>query len=111
MITEQQLIEVGFIAKLHGLKGEMQARITDSVIDEVEHCPYLVCELDGIYVPFSLMLDDEKHVLGQVVDVHNLAYRAQGLVNELIADEFKVFLDLFLIMLLFFGREALAVEV
>ena len=32
MITEQQLIEVGFIAKLHGLKGEMQARITDSVI-------------------------------------------------------------------------------
>ena len=54
MITEQQLIEVGFIAKLHGLKGEMQARITDSIIDEVEHCPYLVCELDGIYVPFFL---------------------------------------------------------
>ena len=54
MITEQQLIEVGFIAKLHGLKGEMQARITDGVIDEVEHCPYLVCELDGIYVPFFL---------------------------------------------------------
>ena len=54
MITEQQLIEVGLIAKLHGLKGEMQARITDSIIDEVEHCPYLVCELDGIYVPFFL---------------------------------------------------------
>ena len=54
MITEQQLIEVGYIAKLHGLKGEMQARITDSVIDDVEHCPYLVCEIDGIYVPFFL---------------------------------------------------------
>ncbi|MBO4753815.1 MAG: 16S rRNA processing protein RimM [Bacteroidales bacterium] len=54
MITEQQLIEVGYIAKLHGLKGEMQARITDSVIDDVERCPYLVCEIDGIYVPFFL---------------------------------------------------------
>ena len=57
------------------------------------------------------MFDDEKHILGQVVDVHNLAYRAQGLVNELIADEFKVFLNLLIIMLLFFGRETLAVEV
>ncbi len=54
MITEQQLIEVGYITKLHGLKGEMQARITDSVIDDVEHCPYLVCEIDGIFVPFFL---------------------------------------------------------
>lgn len=54
MITEDQLIEVGYITKLHGLKGEMQARITDSVIDDVEHCPYLVCEMDGIFVPFFL---------------------------------------------------------
>ena len=54
MITEDQLIEVGYITKLHGLKGEMQARITDSVIDDMEHCPYLVCEMDGIFVPFFL---------------------------------------------------------
>ena len=54
MITELQLIEVGYITKLHGLKGEMLARITDNVINEVEHCPYLVCEMDGIYVPFFL---------------------------------------------------------
>ncbi len=54
MITEDQLIEVGYITKLHGLKGELQARITDSVIDDVENCPYLVCEMDGIYVPFFL---------------------------------------------------------
>ncbi len=54
MITEEQLIEVGYITKLHGLKGEMQARITDRVIDEVEDCPYLLCEMDGIFVPFFL---------------------------------------------------------
>lgn len=54
MITEEQLIEVGYITKLHGLKGEMQAAITDAVFDEVKKCPYLVCQIDGIYVPFFL---------------------------------------------------------
>jgi len=52
MITEEQLIEVGYITKLHGLKGEMQAAVTDAVFDEVARCPYLVCDMDGIYVPF-----------------------------------------------------------
>ena len=55
MIQESQLIEVGYITKLHGLKGEMQASITDTVFDDVKKCPYLVCELDGIYVPFFLV--------------------------------------------------------
>lgn len=54
MITEEQLIEIGHITKLHGLKGEMQAVVTDHVFDEVKKCPYLVCEMDGIYVPFFL---------------------------------------------------------
>lgn len=54
MITENQLIEIGYITKLHGLKGEMQATITDPVFDDVKRCPYLVVCLDGIYVPFFL---------------------------------------------------------
>ena len=54
MIQESQLIEVGYITKLHGLKGEMQATVTDPVFDEVKKCPYLVCQLDGIYVPFFI---------------------------------------------------------
>lgn len=52
MITNEQLIEIGYITKLHGLKGEMQATVSDPVFDEVKHCPYLVCEMDGIFVPF-----------------------------------------------------------
>ncbi len=55
MITADQLIEVGYITKLHGLKGEMQATITDTVFDDVRKCPYLVCQLDGIFVPFYLV--------------------------------------------------------
>lgn len=54
MIQESQLIEVGYITKLHGLKGEMQATITDTVFDDVKKCPYLVVKLDGIFVPFFL---------------------------------------------------------
>lgn len=55
MIISEQLIEVGYITKLHGLKGELQATVTDTVFDDVKRCPYLVCELDGIYVPFFLV--------------------------------------------------------
>ena len=54
MIISEQLIEVGYITKLHGLKGEMQATVTDPVFDDVKKCPYLVCQLDGIYVPFFI---------------------------------------------------------
>lgn len=54
MITKEQLIEIGHITKLHGLKGEMQAVVTDAVFDEVARCPYLVCEMDGIFVPFFI---------------------------------------------------------
>lgn len=54
MISESQLIEIGYITKLHGLKGEMQATVTDTVFDDVKKCPYLVVRLDGIFVPFFL---------------------------------------------------------
>lgn len=54
MITNEQLIEVGYITKLHGLKGEMQATVTDTVFDDAKHCPYLVCDMDGIFVPFFI---------------------------------------------------------
>lgn len=54
MINIDQLIEVGKIQKLHGLNGEMTASVTDSVFDDVKKCPYLVCEMDGIFVPFFI---------------------------------------------------------
>jgi len=54
MIKEEQLIEIGTILKLHGLKGEMNVSVRDAVFDEVKKCPYLVCQLDGINVPFFI---------------------------------------------------------
>lgn len=54
MINKEQLIEIGTVQKLHGLCGEMTASVVDSVFDDVKNCPYLVCEIDGIFVPFFI---------------------------------------------------------
>ena len=54
MITSDQLISIGHITKLHGLHGEMQAAITDTVFDDVKECPYFVLDMDGIFVPFFI---------------------------------------------------------
>lgn len=54
MIEQEQLIAVGRINKPHGLKGEMNVTVTDDVFDRVEKCPYFICEMDGIYVPFFI---------------------------------------------------------
>lgn len=54
MINSEQLIEVGKILKLHGLNGEMNAQVDNPVFDDVKKCPYLVCEIDGIFVPFFI---------------------------------------------------------
>jgi 16S rRNA processing protein RimM len=54
MIEQEQLIAVGRINKPHGLKGEMNVTVTDDVFDRVKKCPYFICEMDGIYVPFFI---------------------------------------------------------
>lgn len=54
MIKAEQLIEIGYVQKVHGLKGEMNVSVTDAVFDEVKKCPYLVVEMDGIFVPFFI---------------------------------------------------------
>lgn len=54
MIESEQLIPVGRINKPHGLKGEMNVTVTNDVFDSVKKCPYFICEMDGIYVPFFI---------------------------------------------------------
>ena len=54
MINREQLIEVGTVQKPHGLNGELTASVNDPVFDEVDSCPYLVCEVEGIFVPFFI---------------------------------------------------------
>lgn len=54
MIKEEQLIEIGTIVKVHGLKGEMNVSVSNPVFDEVKKCDFLVCQKDGIFVPFFI---------------------------------------------------------
>ena len=54
MIKEEQLIEIGTITKVHGLKGELAVSVSDAVFDDVKSCPYFVCEMEGIFVPFFI---------------------------------------------------------
>lgn len=53
MIRKDDTYKVGRIGKAHGLKGELTFTFTDDIFDSVD-CPYLICEVDGILVPFFI---------------------------------------------------------
>lgn len=54
MIRKDELFQIGYFAKPHGVKGEVTLH-TDygEVFDQAED-PYLVCEMDGLFVPFFI---------------------------------------------------------
>ncbi|MDR1683059.1 MAG: ribosome maturation factor RimM [Candidatus Symbiothrix sp.] len=51
MIKKEELIKIGRFNKPHGIKGEIACSFTSDAFEEVEN-PFLICELDGIFVPF-----------------------------------------------------------
>jgi 16S rRNA processing protein RimM len=54
MIKKEDIISIGHFAKPHGIKGEMNLILSaDISFDEWEE-PYIVCEMEGILVPFYL---------------------------------------------------------
>ena len=53
MIKKEDVLPIGRIVKAHGLKGELTMEVTNGVFDDVE-TEYLICEVDGILVPFFL---------------------------------------------------------
>ena len=53
MIKRDELIKIGVFNKPHGIQGELAFTFTDDVFDRSE-CPYIVCEIDGIFVPFFI---------------------------------------------------------
>lgn len=53
MISRDELIKIGFFNKPHGIHGELSFTFTDDIFDRVD-CPYIVCEIDGIFVPFFI---------------------------------------------------------
>ncbi len=53
MIKKNEVYEIGLFNKPHGLHGEISLTFNDDIFDRVE-APYLVCEMDGILVPFFI---------------------------------------------------------
>lgn len=51
MITREELIAIGHFNKPHGVAGEIAATV-DVDVDVLHDLSCLVCEVDGIYVPF-----------------------------------------------------------
>ena len=50
MIKKEEVYKIGLFNKPHGIHGELQFTFTDDIFDRVD-CDYLVCLLDGIFVP------------------------------------------------------------
>lgn len=53
MIRKEDTYQIGRITKTHALKGEVNFAFTDDIFDRVD-CDYLICEVDGILVPFFI---------------------------------------------------------
>lgn len=53
MIRKEDTFIIGRITKTHALKGEVNFMFTDDIFDRVD-CDYLICEVDGILVPFFI---------------------------------------------------------
>lgn len=51
MIKESEIFKIGKFTKPHGIKGEIAFAFDNDVFDRVD-CPYLICHIDGIFVPF-----------------------------------------------------------
>ena len=53
MIQNDEVISIGRFTRPHGVKGEMAMTFVNDVFDRTD-CPYLVCAMDGILVPFFI---------------------------------------------------------
>ena len=53
MIRKEEVYKIGIFNKPHGIHGELSFTFTDDIFDRVE-AEYLICLLDGIFVPFFI---------------------------------------------------------
>lgn len=53
MIKEDEVFKIGKLIKPHGIKGEISFAFDNDVFDKAD-CPYLICLIDGIFVPFFI---------------------------------------------------------
>ena len=53
MIKPEEVVKIGQFGKPHGIGGELSFSFSNDCFDENE-CPFLICEMNGILVPFAM---------------------------------------------------------
>jgi 16S rRNA processing protein RimM len=53
MIRPEEVFKIGKLIKPHGIKGEIAFEFDNDIFDRTD-CPYLVCSIEGILVPFFI---------------------------------------------------------
>lgn len=84
MLEQSQLIPVGRVTHTHGLNGEMTVQIANPVFREVSSCPYLVFEVDGIFVPFFICQQRQQNHATELLTFDDIdtAVKAQAFVGR-----------------------------
>ena len=71
MIKEEDLHKIGIFAKPHGVKGEISL-ITNYMLTRITGDFYIVCNIDGINIPFFLESSRQKSASNILVKFKNL---------------------------------------
>ena len=83
MIRKEETTRIGYFARPHGVKGELSF-ITDYNLFEEEDDAYVICEMDGIMVPFfveSFRYKSNAVILVKLEDVDS-EIKAKRFVNQ-----------------------------
>ena len=71
MIKKEDLSKIGQLAKPHGIKGEISL-ITDYDMPDISSDPYIVCDMDGIMVPFFIESFRQKSSATTLIKFENI---------------------------------------
>lgn len=83
MIREDEVLKIGKFIKPHGIKGEITLAFDNDIFDKVD-CPYLICSINNILVPFFVKSyrfkgSDTALILFEDVNSETEAKRFNGL--------------------------------
>lgn len=84
MITEEQLTEIGRFNQPHGIKGEINAIISDPA--EFDDLSCIVLDVDGIFVPFFISGVRQRGVQSYLITVDGIdnERKAMSIANKTI---------------------------
>ena len=70
MITKDDIIEVGYVSKTHGLSGNLEVVVTVDWLDELG-VDFIFIDIDGCYIPFYIAEERTKNS-GRLLKLDNI---------------------------------------